>query len=228
MATIAERLTAMLLPRDCYLCDAASNDDFLCPACEASLPRLPEQHCPVCALPTPQSSICGPCLKAPPSYDATHAAFTYDFPANLLIQSLKYQRRLAGANYLAQQLIALTRETVPDLLISVPLAPARLAIRGFNQSIELARPLANHLKLPLSRATVARCRDTKPQVSLPRKERAKNIRDAFECDSDLTGRTVWVVDDVMTTGATLNELASVLKRQGAARVENFVVARAFS
>ena len=152
--------------------------------------------------------------------------FSYAFPVDILIQSLKYQRRLTSASYLAQSFIQLVDQSRPDLIVPVPLAPARLAHRGFNQAIELASPLAKHFNIPLARTQVFRCRDTVPQVSLPRKERAENIRDAFECRADLTGKVVWVVDDVMTTGATLNELARVLKAHGAERVENFVVARA--
>ena len=227
-ASVADYLTAIFLPRDCFLCDATSNNQFLCAACEASLPKLHAHHCMVCALPTPQGETCGTCLKTPPAFDATHAAFVYDFPLDKLIQSLKYRGRLASAKFLAQALIPLTRDAIPDIIIPVPLASPRLAFRGFNQSIELARPLARHLQMKISRTTVIRSRDTVPQVSLPPKERVKNIRNAFECNADLSGKTVWVVDDVMTTGATLGELARVLKMQGAARVENFVVARAIA
>ena len=172
-----------------------------------------------------QSEICGTCLDLPPAFDATHAAFIYAFPVDILIQSLKYQRRLASATYLSQTLISLTSDARPDLIVPVPLAPPRLALRGFNQALELAKPLAKYLNVPLARSKVLRCRDTVPQVSLPRKDRAKNIRNAFECRADLTDKTVWLVDDVMTTGATLNELAGLLKAHGASRVENFVVAR---
>ncbi len=225
-AAISAQLASIVLPRDCFLCDAASDNEFLCTDCVASLPRLPDHHCGVCALPTPLGDTCGACLNTPPAFDATHAAFVYAFPLNELIQSLKYQRRLASVNFLAQALISLTQEARPDLIIPVPLASARLAFRGFNQSIELARPLAAHLQMKITRTMAIRSRDTVPQVSLPPKERAKNIRNAFECNADLSGKAVWVIDDVMTTGATLNELARVLKLQGAARVENFVVARA--
>jgi ComF family protein len=114
----------------------------------------------------------------------------------------------------------------PDLVLPVPLAPARLAERGFNQAVELARPLAKLLGVPLETSRVHRRRDTVPQASLPWKERKQNIRHAFECELDLTGKQVLVVDDVMTTGATLDELARTLKAHGAARVENFVLARA--
>jgi ComF family protein len=174
-----------------------------------------------------EREVCGACLKRQPNFDATHAAFSYGFPVDILIQSLKYQRRLASASFLARALMSsLELASKPHMIVPVPLAPARLAFRGFNQAVELARPLARQLKIPLVRDMARRCRDTVPQVSLPRKERAENIRNAFECRADLTGKTVWVVDDVMTTGATLNELARVLKTQGAERVENLIVARA--
>jgi len=108
----------------------------------------------------------------------------------------------------------------------VPLSARRLQQRGFNQSVEIARPLAQQLGIPLELKNIHRQRDTTPQTSLPWKERAKNIRHAFECRIDLAGKTVLVVDDVMTTGATLNELARTLKAHGAVRVENRVLARA--
>jgi ComF family protein len=218
-------LENLLLPRDCFLCDAPSHNQFLCADCDKSLPRLPPTHCPVCARVMAQSEICGPCTIRPPSFDHTHAAFCYDFPVDTLIRALKYQLRLACAPFLGNALIPLAKHSRPDLIVPVPLAQPRLAFRGFNQAVELARPLAQHLGVPIARNGVVRCRDTVPQVNLPRKERAANIRNAFECRFDLTGKTVWIVDDVMTTGATLNELAGVLKGQGAARVENFVVAR---
>ena len=100
------------------------------------------------------------------------------------------------------------------------------AERGFNQALELARPLARSCGAPLDIRHVRRHRDTTPQASLPWKERAKNIRHAFECDIDLAGMNVLIVDDVMTTGATLDELARTLKAHGANRVENRVLARA--
>lgn len=217
---------AALLPQDCFLCAAASGDSLLCPSCAAGLPRLTAERCPICALPTPGAQVCGACLKQAPHFDSTHAAFRYEFPLDRLIQSLKYAHRLASADFLGQALVQLAAPCRPDLVLPVPLAPARLARRGFNQSLELARPLARALGTPLEIKSIHRRRDTTPQASLPWKERAKNIRHAFECEIDLSGGTVLVVDDVMTTGATLNELARTLKAHGAARVENCVLARA--
>lgn len=215
-----------LLPQDCFLCAAPAGDCLLCPACAASLPRLTDERCPICALPTPGAAVCGGCLNHAPHFDATQAVFRYEFPLDRLIQSLKYAHRLASADFLGQALAKLTLPFRPDLILPVPLAPARLAGRGFNQALVIARPLARLLGIPLETSRVHRRRDTAPQASLPWKERKQNIRHAFECELDLTGKAVLVIDDVMTTGATLDELARMLKAHGAARVENFVLARA--
>jgi ComF family protein len=215
-----------LLPQDCFLCAAPAGDRLLCAACVAGLPRLTPERCPVCALPTPGSAVCGACLKQAPHFDATRAVFRYEFPLDRLIQSLKYAHRLAGADFLGRELAQSPVPFQPDLILPVPLSPARLAERGFNQAVELARPLARALGVSLETSRVHRRRDTAPQASLPWTERKQNIRHAFECELDLTGKTVLVVDDVMTTGATLDELARTLKAHGAARVENCVLARA--
>ena len=226
LRTAARSCAAALLPQDCFLCAAPSGDSLLCPACTASLPRLTAERCPVCALPTPAARICGACLKQAPNFDATLAVFSYEFPVDALIQSLKYAHHLACADFLGKALARISTPRRPDLILPVPLAAARLAQRGFNQALEIARPLARVLGAPLEIRRIHRCRDTTPQASLPWKERAKNIRHAFECQIDLTGQTVLLVDDVMTTGATLDELARTLKAHGAARVENRVLARA--
>jgi len=214
------------LPQDCFLCAAPSGESLLCSACTASLPGLTVERCPVCALPTPDSSICGACLKHAPHFDATQAVFRYEFPVDSLIQALKYAHRLASADFLGKALAQITLPRRLDLILPVPLSQARLAERGFNQAVEIARPLSRALGVALAITHVHRRRDTTPQARLPWKERAKNIRHAFECEIDLTGKTVLLIDDVMTTGATLDELARTLKAHGAARVENLVLARA--
>ena len=121
--------------------------------------------------------------------------------------------RVIGADFRGRELAQLPLPFRPDLILPVPLAPARLAGRGFNQTLELARPLARLLGVPLEIGHVRRRRDTAPQASLPKRERKQNIRHAFECEIDLTGKSVLVVDDVMTTGATLDELARTLTGQ---------------
>lgn len=222
----AARLLSALLPRQCFLCAAPAAGEFLCPDCLDSLPRLTTDCCPVCALPTPAAMVCGACLKKPPQFDATQAVFRYEFPVDRLVQSLKYAHRIASADFLGRILAQCRPQVAPELILPVPLAPQRLAERGFNQALEIARPLARQLSLPLETRLVQRHVNTTPQAALPWKERAKNIRHAFACGIDLSGKAVLVIDDVMTTGATLNELAGTLKACGAEWVENLVVARA--
>jgi ComF family protein len=208
---------------DCLLCGAESGPELLCPACIAELPPLPES-CPRCALPSPGGSVCGSCLSKPPHFDGTLALWPYEFPCDRLVQALKYRARLALAGFFARVLASRPLPEI-DLIVPMPLHPRRLAGRGFNQALEIARGLARRVGRPLEPRGALRVKDTAPQTELPYEERAKNVRGAFLCKLDLSGASVAVVDDVMTTGATLNELARVLKRAGATRVENFVIAR---
>ena len=192
------------------------------------LPWLPGA-CPVCALPTSGSSVCGQCLNEPPAFDATIAAFSYTFPIDRLIHSLKYQGRLALAEWCADAILARRAASGhvsrPQLLIALPLAVVRQRERGYNQALEIARVIDGRTGIEILSRGLSRIRATPPQAALPWKERAKNVRGAFACEVDLSGLTVAVVDDVMTTGASLAEAAKVLKAAGAARVENWVVAR---
>lgn len=222
--SIWRRALTTLMPQDCLLCGAPSGETLLCGACSAGLPRLPAASCPVCAETAPGSVVCGSCLGTPPQFDATLAAFRYAYPADKLIQALKYQWRIATADFFARAMLAGPRPA-GDLIVPLPLHSKRLTERGFNQSVEIARPLARALQLPLELDGCIRSRDTTPQASLPWKARKKNIRGAFECHVDLTGKAVIVVDDVMTTGATLDEFARTLKAHGATRVTNWVAVR---
>jgi ComF family protein len=205
----------------CYVCRGASRD-LLCHPCRAELPQLGAERCPRCALPTPGAAVCGRCLAEPPAYDATIAALAYDFPADMLVHALKFRGELALAPVLAGFLSGETGREDIDRVVPVPLSSARLRSRGYNQAVEIARHLARG-RLDLD--ACMRHQDTAPQMQLPWDERQRNVRGAFRCRKPLTGATVAVVDDVMTTGATLNELARTLKRAGAARVVNWVVAR---
>jgi ComF family protein len=213
-----------LLPQDCLLC-GASAPGLLCHACQQDLPMLPKGGCPVCAEASPGGAICGACLKRAPHFDATFAPFIYGFPVDKLIQALKYQHRLAVAGFLADTMLAGPRPT-GDAIMPLPLSEKRLRERGFNQSAEIARPLARTLGLPLLLDGATRRLDTAPQAMLPWKERRRNVRHAFECTLDLTARSIIVIDDVMTTGATIDEFARTLKDHGATRITNWVAARA--
>jgi ComF family protein len=211
------------LGQDCPLCGAESDDELLCSACAADLPDLPE-HCPRCALPTPGGSVCGGCLAASPHFERTTALWLYEFPCDRLVQALKYRARLPLAGFFARRMASRRLQAI-DLVVPMPLHRNRLAERGFNQALEIARSLAKQEGLALEPGAARRVRNTSPQTGLPYEERESNVRGAFECSVDLSGKRLAVVDDVMTTGATLNELARVLKRAGANSVENFVVAR---
>ena len=215
------------LPQRCELCAGASGSELLCNGCVRALPRL-GPACPVCALPTPDGAVCGQCLAHPPPFDATIAAFAYAFPVDRLMHAFKYHGRVALAEWGAGAIRDAYRRRTDAMaaqLIALPLSRERQRERGYNQAHEIARVLARELRMPLVRDGVHRDRAAPPQAALPWSERAKNVRGAFACELDLKGQTVAVVDDVMTTGASLAELAGTLKRAGAARVENWVVAR---
>ncbi|WP_324383499.1 ComF family protein [Zoogloea sp.] len=212
------------MPQACFACGAPSGDGVLCDACYGALPGRDCPRCPRCALPQPGGGLCGACLRETPPFEATRVALDYAFPADSLVLALKYAHRLATTRLFVDLLAAAPRPEA-DLVVPMPLHPARLAQRGFNQAAELARPLARHWQLPVRLDGVVRDVNTVPQAGLPWKARAANVRGAFRVTGRLDGRRVVVVDDVMTTGATLAELARALKAAGAVSVENRVLAR---
>jgi ComF family protein len=217
-------LAGSVFGQDCVLCAAPSGERLLCTGCAADLPRLADA-CPQCAGPSPGGSVCGACTAHPPQFDATLAPWRYEFPVDRLVLALKFGRRLALAEAFGTALADCAAGRRIDALVPMPLGPARLAERGFNQALEIARHLARRAGVALEPGLARRVRDTAPQTDLPHDARAANVRGAFGCDAGVTGRALAVVDDVMTTGASLEELARTLKRAGAARVENWVVAR---
>jgi ComF family protein len=228
----------VLLPSSCALCGTAC-DHGLCPGCRRQFLGKQQRRCRQCAgvlagVATAGASVCGDCLAQPPAFDATIVAADYAAPLDQLVLALKFGQRLA----LAPLCSALLRDALlaqaglaplPTLLTAVPLGNQRLAERGFNQALEIARPLAPALGIPLAPQLVARLRDTRPQARLHPDQRQRNIRHGFVVPppalEQVRGQHIGVVDDVITTGATLNELAATLKRFGAARVTNLVFAR---
>lgn len=221
-----------LLPNECLLCrqSIAANRDF-CELCEQALPYL-NHGCIRCAAAlggNKRSTICGTCLKRPPAFQQSHALFTYETPINKLIQQLKYQKRLdlaAALGRLLAQHLSQCNAARPDLLLPVPLHRQRLRQRGFNQALELARPLASAMGIMLDPWIAIRHRNTVPQTGLPPQQRGRNVRNAFQLQKDVSGLKIAVIDDVMTTGHTVNALASSLVRGGAAKVDIWVLARA--
>jgi ComF family protein len=193
-------------------------------------------RCAQCAIVLPAGAgviLCGSCLRRPPSFDAAVVVSDYAAPLDQLVLALKFGGQLAMAplfgQLLADALGRLPRQDWPDLLAPVPLGHRRLAERGFNQALEIARPLARILRLPLAPCLLARQRETAPQSLLTPAERRANLRRAFSLPQAglerVRGRHVGVVDDVLTTGATLEEIAATLKRCGAARVTCLAFAR---
>lgn len=208
----------------CLLCDEPAPARALCAACWSELPWLNAPCCAQCAQPLAVPGICGRCLADPPHFDAVAAACRYRFPVDGLIQSCKYGGRLATIRALAAMLERRPPQR-PDLIVPMPLSAQRLRERGFNQALELARAVAPVVNAGVDAGLCVKTRETPPQTRLPWKERRKNVRGAFVVLGDLSGCHVVVIDDVLTTGATLSELARNLKRAGAASVTGWVIAR---
>jgi ComF family protein len=224
-----------LLPRlfsqDCQLCGARTTTP-LCEACASELPAHPAGGCPQCGSLAARGLVCGACLAHPPAFDHTVAAYQYAFPLDRLVQSLKFNANLTLVDLFAGALAGAVRVSghdgapPPDLIVALPLAKRRLAERGFNQSALLASRVAKRLDIAYSARGLLKVRETAPQAGLSRAARLKNVRGAFASDGVPAGRHVALVDDVMTTGATLSEAAKTLKKSGAATVSAWVVARA--
>ena len=216
----------LLLPQACTLCRTPSGGALLCTACLAALPRL-GPACPRCALPTGTVGPCAPCGRHVPPWSRAIAAWTYDFPVDRLVQQLKYGSRLALAEPLAAGLAGAVNAcggAMPDAFVPLPLAPARQRHRGFNQSQLLARVLARALHRPLVHG-LARVRDDGPQAALGLPHRALTMHGAFVGHAVLRGLHVAIVDDVMTTGATLAAATAAARAAGARIVDVHVVAR---
>ncbi|HKU86483.1 MAG TPA: ComF family protein [Casimicrobiaceae bacterium] len=225
-AAACARALRAALPQTCSLCADPSGDALLCDACIREMPRI-DESCPRCASASPSGATCGACLVAPPPQAATIAAWRYAFPADRLLHSFKYRGRLAFAEPLADAIVAAVtaRGTVaPDVLVAVPLARSRQLVRGYNHAQEIARRISLRLGVPLANG-LRRVRDAPPQAASGLAARAQNVRGAFAATMRHDGLTVAIVDDVMTTGATLAAAAAAMHDSGAARVEAWVVAR---
>lgn len=223
------RAIERLLPSRCAVCSTRGVEGSgLCYQCQIKLPRL-ENGCTTCASPLETSNpvVCGRCQQNPPFYDHTIAPFLYKEPVDHLITGLKFSARLAHARTLAVLFIdTLNDNDMPKLIIPMPLHSKRLRERGFNQSLEMARLISQKTGIPLETKACIRTRDTAPQSTLPAKEKKSNVKNAFAVNKPINEKHVAIVDDVMTSGHTVNELAKTLKAHGVERVDIWVMARA--
>lgn len=218
---------------DCPLCGARVGGARLCAGCEADVTRScrePRPRCPRCAQRLRQpAALCTACLGRPPAYERVIVAFDYEPPSIELIHQLKTRLRLALAPVLARLMLAAIARAGPlpaDLvLVAVPASRASLRRRGMNPAGEIARGLAARMDLPLLRGALLRVRETPRQAGLGRRERRAAMAGLFRCRADLRGRHAALVDDVMTTGSTVQAASRALLAAGALSVTVLVVAR---
>jgi ComF family protein len=212
----------------CLICALERAAPILCAGCTHDFIDAQANRCRRCAIPLHgHLELCGACLHAPPHFDATVALADYAAPIDGLVLALKFGHRLELAPRLGLLLADRARALRGgcSLMVAVPLAYERLAQRGFNQSFEIARAAARALDAPLDHRAIVRVRHAAAQASLQLADRRRNVRGAFVVRGDVRGRRLLVVDDVMTSGSTLDEVARVLKAAGAQHVTNLVVAR---
>ncbi len=216
------------LPNYCLLCKILEASEGICEACYASLPW--QKHCcPSCAVPMDISAICGRCLLSPPVYDAIVTPFIYIDSIQTLVSQLKFSGKLKVANILAYLFVrhwrAMPQQVLPELLLPVPLYKNRLRERGFNQSLEIAKCLAKFLLIPLDKFTLIKTKPTVPQAQQDYRTRLLNVKNSFGLKKNIPVHHVGIVDDVITTGSTANEIAKFLKNAGVKKVSILAIAR---
>lgn len=208
----------------CAVCSLARGP--VCAACEEDFFYAARSRCRVCALPVPAAEdVCGRCIARPPHFHRTTALADYAPPVDGMVMALKFGARLDLASVFGQLLARRVQPPGDALVVPVPLAFERMSERGFNQSLQIARAYCAASGARLAADAVRRIRHTPPQQTLALAERRRNIRGAFDASAALANASVFVVDDVMTTGSTMDEIARVLMTAGAVHVHALVVAR---
>lgn len=231
-----------LLKSNCILCGSlVSGSMSLCDGCRGDLPRV-EFACQTCALPMKiqaESGFCGQCLNQKPYVDYAINLFHYENPIDYLISQMKFQYQLSAAAVLADLLESHIEKVMnkksnthqlkyglPDVILPIPLHKKRLSKRGFNQSLEISKSLARSHNIPILSGSVMRSKDTQPQTNLNRQQRIKNVSGCFKLLAKPMHSHIVIIDDVVTTGATTNELAKLLKNSGVETVGVWSLARA--
>jgi len=229
---IAGYLRRILLTPTCIACgNRGSSTLDLCDSCQRQS-SFNARCCSRCSIPLAleQAAVCGACLRRPPRYQASYCAFEYGYPIAELVRTLKYGHSLSHARVLgtllANYLQQCHREDWPQCIVPVPLSNERYLERGFNQAIELGRVIESQLQIPMNTQLLQRVRHTIEQAGLSRRERKKNLRNAFAVTSHEMPDYIAILDDVVTTGSTMNEIARTLRRAGVKQIEVWAVARA--
>ena len=214
-----------LLDGACFFCSAKTHKTW-CDSCELDF-IANNTRCPICARNTSKPSPCGSCLKLQPSYTRTDVLFNYQYPADHLIKAFKFNNRPELAKSFSEKLAHKLKlpEVLPDALIPVPLHKDRQRERGYNQSLEFASSVGNILGITVNATLCRRIINTERQSSLPMKTRKKNVKDAFALSYTNPFDYAVIVDDVITTGSTVNEIAALLKKSGCRRVDVWAIAR---
>lgn len=215
-----------MFPASCLLCGQSSGNAPICPDCHRDLPLTSPVACPCCGDSDGGNELCGHCLRQPPAFTRTFSVWRYAFPADSLIQALKYQHQLPLAPWFGTLLAQQVPAGSYDLVIPLPLHPSRLRERGFNQSALIAGALAKTAHAAIDYTSLQRIRATAAQAGLNLQARQSNVRHAFHCTREMHGKRILLVDDVMTTGATLREAARILDLHGAQQIQLGVIARA--
>ena len=220
------------MPYHCILCKGLSKrTQDLCELCYHDLPVL-DYACPQCANPLTETHLCGQCLAQEPPFSHTYALFRYQEPISRMILNLKFQEALVNARILGELLTEKIINTwyrdksLPKIIIPVPLHSVRLQQRGFNQALEIARPIARTLQIPLDVSSCRRSLATDPQATLHPSERKQNIKNAFQLLKPIPYQHIAVIDDVITTGHTINEFCRMLKKSGVRQIDVWCCARA--
>lgn len=236
-ARLLRRLLHTVFPMQCRTCDHALDDDlvpFFCQRCWNDITPIRSPGCHRCAhpFPSPQTPrfgyLCGACRKHPPAYNLAWTPYAYQSPLKEAIGLLKYRGKTQLAPALARLIVEITPAPPNvDVMIAVPLHPDRLREREFNQALLLAYHLAKQWNLPVLTDVLKRTKPTPPQTSLTRRERLKNLRRCFAVatPSAIEGKTALLVDDVFTTGTTVNECAKTLRKAGAQAIYVQTLAR---
>ena len=220
----AQVLLDAVLPEGCQLCAEPVRGIPICAGCRDDLPWI-STACPRCGRPVPWPTTCGSCLSQPPPWQAAVVPFAWGFPVDRLVGRFKYAGALHHGRLLGMLLAGAVAGRAVDALVPVPLHPARLAERGYNQAAEIARPVGRRLGVPVRASLCRRVRATPAQAGLPADVRRGNPAGAFSAARGCDGLHLAVVDDVLTTGATAAAVTRCLRRAGAAGVEVWAVAR---